>query len=87
MAIRKELKDSENYQLIAGLDEDEEAQELRFEEDRVKISVGESAIINEIQKLVRRIEEKSEFIALELKRMNTHLSIITDEIIGDKDVY
>ena len=87
MAIRKELKNSENYQLVAGLDEDGEAQELIFDDDKVKVSVSENSIISEIQKLMRGMNEDFESVLLELKKMNMHLSIITDEIIGERDVY
>jgi len=41
MAIREDLKDSENYQLIAGLDENDAAQELRFEGDEVKVVLAD----------------------------------------------
>lgn len=42
MAIDPELKDSKNYQLIAGLDQDNEAQGLKFENDRMLVDTGEN---------------------------------------------
>jgi len=86
MAIRESLKDSENYQLVAGLDEDGEAQELTFDDDKVKVSVGESEIISSIQDMILSMKSYSELIIDELRILNTHLSILTEDVIGEEDV-
>ena len=41
MAIREELRESENYQLIAGIDENDDAVALRFEGRRIAIDNGD----------------------------------------------
>jgi hypothetical protein len=89
MAIRKELKDSENYQLVAGLDEDGAAQELSFDDDRVKVSangeVGDGSLVSLLHGIGSSIKEYSELMLIELKIMNIHLSIITGNEIGEDD--
>ncbi len=87
MPIRNDLKDSENYQLIAGLDEIDDAQELRFDDDKVKVSIGDSAVVSAIQDLMLGLKAYSGEIITELKILNTHLSILTDNTIGEEDAH
>jgi len=86
MAIPEAKKDTMDWQMVAGLDEDGEAQELIFTEDSVKVSFEESTLINAISGMVYALKPTMDEIITELKIMNTHLSIITDNVIGEEDV-
>ena len=85
MPVRESLKDSENYQLVAGLDEDGEAQGLTFHDDMAKVSFEESVILSTLSNLVYVIKPMIDDIIDQLKIMNLHLSNITDNHIEEID--
>jgi len=68
MAIRPELKDSENYQLVAGLDENDDAQELRFTGDEVNVVDDDVATaIGDVETAIAAVETDVEAAVSELQ--------------------
>ena len=86
MPLDPNLKDSKNYQLVAGIDEDREAQELTFVADAVKVNLVTNEIITLLRENIEMIRDFSDQILTELKVMNLHLSTITDNKIECGDV-
>ncbi len=82
MAIPKSLKDTKNYQLIGGLKDDDAAQELRFKDDRVKVTTDAGAYgsIRELT-MVGLLEQ----ILTTLHKIEYHLAIATDTNLNDQD--
>ena len=87
MAVSKVLKDTTNYQMIAGLDENLEAQELKFHGDNVLVITRYADSNNEpIEDVFIKgtvLNATLQGILTELKIMNLHLQLITDEEIKD----
>ena len=89
MGPRRTLKDTENYQMVSGLDEDKEAQELTFRGDRVKVSSEISGMDSELATLPTTDQRGIAFleqILTVLNKIEYHLMLATDTELKDQDV-
>jgi endonuclease/exonuclease/phosphatase family metal-dependent hydrolase len=84
------LKDTVNYQMVSGLDENDEAQEIRFHGDNVLVVTRLGDLNNEpISDIYIKQEVIGEVltdILNQLKIMNTHLSILTENEITIEEI-
>jgi hypothetical protein len=90
VAIPEDLKDTKNYQMIGGLNEDDEAQELRFHGDNVLVVTRLGDSNNEpISDIYIKQEVVGEIlleILNQLKVMNMYMSVLTDNEISIEEI-
>ena len=91
MGIPKHMKDTRAYQMIAGLDEDGNAQELTFRGNAVittneGLFVVTDAGLVKFQMVDHRALSVLEEMSKTLKKIEYHLSIASDTELKDQDV-
>uniref|UniRef100_A0A6M3J153 Uncharacterized protein n=1 Tax=viral metagenome TaxID=1070528 RepID=A0A6M3J153_9ZZZZ len=86
MSIPESKKDTMDWQMVAGLDGDGEAQELTFEDDKIKVSISGDSLAASIENYMRQSTEALEEMVIQLKVISAILTMVTEINISEEDV-
>lgn len=91
MGIPKHMKETSDYQMVAGLRRDGEAQELTFDGNAVIVAIeglyiAIDAGLSKLRVVDHRALSVLQTISTTLKKIEYHLSIASDTELKDQDV-